>query len=185
MGRHDEAVREAQSAVELDPLSAWNQFRVGSAFYFASRYDEAIEVFKKNIELDAHFQGNYALIALASAGMGDLVEAGRWAEEPVFVQSLFSQGPRGFIYALTGRRTEALQMLSELELLSQKHYVSPHHPMWIHYALGETGAWRADLQRAYEERTNSLVMLNTAPAAEAMRSEPFLQEILRKMGLRQ
>jgi serine/threonine protein kinase/Tfp pilus assembly protein PilF len=185
MGRHDEAVREAQSAVKLDPLSAWNQFRVGYAFYFASRYDEAIEVFKKNIELDAHFQGNYALIALASAGKGDLVEAGRWAEEPVFVQSLFSQGPRGFIYALTGRRTEALQMLSELELLSEKHYVSPHHPMWIHYALGDTDAWRADLQRAYEERTNSLVMLNTAPAAEAMRSEPFLQEILRKMGLRQ
>jgi tetratricopeptide (TPR) repeat protein len=184
-GRNDEAIREAQRAIELDPLSALAAFRLGFVFYFAGRNDEAIEMFKKGIELDPNFPGNYALLAIVCAGKGDLVEATRWAEDPFFVRTLFSSGPRGLIYALTGRRTDALQMLSELEQLSKKHYVSPHHSILTNYALGNMDACRAALQQAYEDRTNTLVFFNTIPALQALRSEPFLQEILRTMGLRE
>jgi eukaryotic-like serine/threonine-protein kinase len=181
--RFDEAVREARRAVECDPVSALAAHSLGMAFYMAGKFDEAIEVFKKIVELVPVFPGSYALLVIINAGKGTVQEAIRWAEEPMFVRTLFSQGPRGFAYALAGRRAEAMQMLTELEDLSQKHYVSPHHAMMIRYALGDTDGWKADLRRQYEERTNTMVYFNVAPLLGSMRSEPLFQEIMQKMGL--
>jgi tetratricopeptide (TPR) repeat protein len=181
--RFDEAIREAQRAVECDPVSALAAHSLGVAFYMAGKLDEAIEVFKKTVAVVPGFPGSYAVLTLINAGKGDLLEAIRWAEEPMFAKTVFSQGPRGVAYALAGRRADAVQMLNELDDLSQKHYVSPQHAMFIRYALGDSDGWKAELRRAYEERTNSMVFFNVVPFLEPMRSEPVFREIMQKMGL--
>src|SRR5262249_5768666 len=137
MKRHDEAIKEAQRAVELEPLSALIALALGVTLLFAHRVDEAIESLKRCFDLDPNFPGGPAMLASAYAAKGDFAEATRWAEEPLFVRTPFSAGPRGLVYALTGRDADARRMLDELEQLSKKHYVSPHHSFFIHYALGD------------------------------------------------
>ena len=51
-GRFDEALAEANRALELDPLSLLINTGLGWCFYSARRYDEAIEQCRKTLELD-------------------------------------------------------------------------------------------------------------------------------------
>src|SRR5262249_13296020 len=46
-GRFDEAIAEMKRARELDPLSAGIQNALGAAFYWAGRYDEALQQFRE------------------------------------------------------------------------------------------------------------------------------------------
>ena len=48
-------LQSAKRALELDPLAARAHADVGYALYFARRYDEAIEQFKKTIDMDPKF----------------------------------------------------------------------------------------------------------------------------------
>ena len=185
MKRYGDAARETERAIELDPVSALTTYTLGLIYYCATRFDEAIVVCKKAIELDPSFPGAYAGLILSYAAKADPIEVIRWAEEPIYAKSHLSQGPRGIAYAVAGRRTDALQMLSELEQLSQKQYVSPHHSIFIHYALGDMDAFRAGLRTAYEDRTNTLVFFNIIPLLEPVRSDPAFQEIMQKVGLPQ
>jgi hypothetical protein len=50
---------------------------------------------KECIELDPHFPGGYALLTFVHAAKGDLTEATRWAEHPLFVRTPLSQVPAG------------------------------------------------------------------------------------------
>src|SRR4029450_12697327 len=47
MGRLDEAITEARQAQEADPLSLIASAVAGRTFYFARRYDQAIEQLRK------------------------------------------------------------------------------------------------------------------------------------------
>lgn len=49
-GRLEEAIAEMKRAQELDPLSLIISTNVGWAYYFARRYDQAIEQHRKTIE---------------------------------------------------------------------------------------------------------------------------------------
>src|SRR5207302_6582856 len=51
LGRFDEAIAEGARAVELDPVSVSINTSLGVTFYYARRYDRAIEQLKKTVEL--------------------------------------------------------------------------------------------------------------------------------------
>lgn len=53
-GRSDQAIREGRLAVELDPLSPEIHMVPGWDYYFARRYDLAVEL-HKSLELDPNF----------------------------------------------------------------------------------------------------------------------------------
>lgn len=54
-GRFEEAITKAKRAVELDSLSLGINWFLGSVFYFARQYDQAIEQYRKTLELDPNF----------------------------------------------------------------------------------------------------------------------------------
>ena len=53
MGRHDEALKHAEIARSLDPLSLIIQTWTGLRYYFAGKNDQAIAEYRKAIELDS------------------------------------------------------------------------------------------------------------------------------------
>jgi Tfp pilus assembly protein PilF len=55
LGRYEEGVAAAHRAVLLDPLSPDHLSQEGRALFRARRYPEAIESFKKALELDPNF----------------------------------------------------------------------------------------------------------------------------------
>jgi eukaryotic-like serine/threonine-protein kinase len=184
MGRHGEAIREAQQAVTLDPLSTLSGLSLGSACYFGRRYDEAIDVLKKNIEMDPAFPGSYAFMALSFLAKGDFANAVNSIEGSSFVANVPpSVGLRGGIYGMVGRTEDAKRRLEELQELAKHEYVSPHHFAMINLGLGDMEEVRKHLWAAYEERANPVVLFKVAPAFDPLRSDPVFQEIIKKVGL--
>ena len=55
LGRFDEAIKEGQRAVELDPLSLIINADLGSTLMIARRYDDAIAQLRKTLVLDGNF----------------------------------------------------------------------------------------------------------------------------------
>ena len=55
MGRHQEALSQAERARDLDPLSLIINTWVGLRYYFARRYEQAIEEYGKALELGSRF----------------------------------------------------------------------------------------------------------------------------------
>jgi TolB-like protein/Tfp pilus assembly protein PilF len=55
MGRSDKSIGERKRALELDPLSVFMNFGLALSFYHAGQYDQAIEQFKKTLEMDENF----------------------------------------------------------------------------------------------------------------------------------
>jgi tetratricopeptide (TPR) repeat protein len=184
MGRHDEAIREAQRALTLDPLSVTSGINMGGTYYLSRRYDEAIDVLKKNVEMDPAHPGSYSFLALSFLAKGDFANAIMWIEKPGFVAKIPpSVGLRGGIYARVGRTEDAKRMLEELQELAKHTYVSPHHFAMINSGLGNTEEFRKDMRAAYEERANSICLLKVVPVLDPLRSDPVFQEIINKVGL--
>jgi tetratricopeptide (TPR) repeat protein len=54
--------------LELDPLSLINNADLGTAYYFARRYDEAIDQLRKTLEMDPSFYPAHASLGRAFEG---------------------------------------------------------------------------------------------------------------------
>jgi adenylate cyclase len=131
MSRFDEAIAEAKRAVSLDPLSLRMNLRLGWAYMIARRYDEAIDQYKKTLELDPnYFQArlylawSYTFKGLYPEAFAEYKKMGDYGSSNNFV---------GFLYAVSGRRSEALKVIERIKRLSAQQYVDPYN-MAIPYA---------------------------------------------------
>ena len=70
MGRHAEALRQAETARALDPLSPIIQTWVGLRYYFAGKPQAAIAEYRKALELDPNFAPAHWHLGWAYEQMG-------------------------------------------------------------------------------------------------------------------
>jgi len=89
----------------------------------------------------------------------------------------------GYLYAVAGRRAEALTTLAELQRLAQQQYVPPYHYAWIYTGLGDKDKAIALLQQVYAEHTQHVVDFKTVPMFDSLRSDERFQELVQKVGL--
>ncbi|MGB6380531.1 MAG: adenylate/guanylate cyclase domain-containing protein, partial [Syntrophobacteria bacterium] len=83
-GQHDKALAQAEKTVALNPNSAWAQFMVGKALFFAGRTEESIPEYKKALRLDPIPKNNlFWSLGLSYAYMGQYKEAMTWCEKAV------------------------------------------------------------------------------------------------------
>ena len=69
MGKLDEAIAEMKRAQELDPLSPIISTNLGVAYYYARQYDQAMEQYRKTLEMDPNFiAATFRLIGIYEIG---------------------------------------------------------------------------------------------------------------------
>jgi serine/threonine protein kinase/Tfp pilus assembly protein PilF len=188
MGRHDEAINEADRALELDPLSLYINQSVGHVFCFADEPDRAISVIRRVLEMDPNYSAAHILLGLAYWLKSKPEEAmaefqigmeGSGGLEPV------AQTMVGTVCALTGRRDEGLQIREDLLERSRREYVPAYLLASLSFALGETDRGFEWLDKAYEEHdlylfyVKNLFVLNLVK----LRSDPRYIAMLKKIGL--
>ena len=187
LGRREEALTEMKKAQELDPLSLIINADLGRTFYFARQYDQSLEQFRKTLDMDPNF-------ALAHLWLGQVYEQRRTYEAAivefqkgisVFGGSSYALARLGHAYAVAGRRGEAQMVLNQLDELAKQKYVSPYDTAVIYAGLGEKDRAFAWLERAYEERSNSLDFLKVEPSLDPLRSDARFQDLIRRVGLPQ
>jgi Flp pilus assembly protein TadD len=77
----------------------------------------------------------------------------------------------GHVYGRSGRRREAEEMYSQLQLQAKTDYVPTSYLAWIQVGLGETARALELLEKAYRERNQELPYLKVEPAWDPLRSE--------------
>ncbi len=91
-------------------------------------------------------------------------------------------GFMGYAHALNGQRAEAETVLSILEEVAQRKYVSPYSLLLIHLALGPLERVFQLLEQLYVERNDWLVWLKVSPELKNVRNDPRFQDLLRRIG---
>ncbi len=183
-GRFDEALREVKRAQELDPLRTGLIGNEGSILYYARRYDEAIA--KKQIHAQLAAENPFAHLELANA----YVQKGQYAEAILSYQTSIKleETPSaliylGRVYALTGKRVEAIAVLDKLK--TTEKYVSPAELSILYAALGDKEKAFAALEKAYTERDIRLASLKVEPGYDPLRDDSRFQDLLRRVGFSQ
>ena len=180
MNRHDEAILEAQRALELDPLSLIINAQMGWAFYYARRYDEAIAQLKKTLDLDSTFTparhrlaAAYELKGMHGAAIAELQKMGKGLDENAAYLALL-----GYAYAHSGNLKEAERMRARITL---------HPPAFgdsdlalIYTGLGDNDKAFESLHRARAAR--EVVGVRADPLFDPLHSDPRFQELFRTMN---
>jgi len=156
------------------------------AFVLSRRYEEAITESRKSLELDPDYW-----LALWFQGQA-LEQLGRYAEAlPPLKKGhmaladnpsvLVAEEAR--VYALSGRRADALRTLDQLMAMSKHTQVSKYAIASVYMALGDKDQAFARLNQACAERSVNLEFLKVAPELDVLRSDTRFQDLVRKLNL--
>src|SRR5438094_375045 len=127
--RFNESIAEAQRAQELDPLSPEIVAQLGTVYLFMRRYDDSIAQYQKALELNPNLpvvrtlrSWAYAMkhmypLALAEYDKIPDQDKAVGAENQVVATGL------GWVYAVSGRRADALKIAQQFRDLSSHAYV--------------------------------------------------------------
>ena len=185
MGRFEEAVTQAQAGRDLDPLSLEANANLGLQLLHTGRSQEALGWIEEALELDIDFWGAHWVFGNYHLKVGSYREAVNEFRQAVALSdgNTVSLASLGHAYAIAGQESEANGVLSRLEELEERRYVSPALIAYIHAGLDETDLAFQRLEEAFEQRSRYLVWLKVAPEYEKLRSDPRYEMLLTRVGL--
>jgi len=185
MGRHEEAITEAQRGIELDPLSATLVFKLGQEFCYRRDYDRAMEQLQIALELEPNFVWAHVYLAQVCAWKGRYEESLAACEKAasLFGGNAYSRALRGLILAMAGRIDEAKTILNDVKKQPELDSMALISLADIYSVLGEKDEAFELLERAYQERVSLMIFLGVYPTFGNIRSDPRFADLLRRMGL--
>ena len=178
-GRFEEAEREMRRAAELDPLSTIAQAGIGWLLIFARDFERAIHELQRALQQDPEFALAHLWLGLAHLGAGrprqalpcfarmlSLTDTGTY-------ESVLGLGGLARAHAAAGETDEASAILAGLLEQEEKgRYVSSFQLAKVLQAIGDVPAALSRLERAYDERSHSMVFLRVDRQLEALAEEP-------------
>jgi tetratricopeptide (TPR) repeat protein len=88
--------------------------------------------------------------------MAALNSKGPAIEIPTPAEDQVVAGGLGYIYAVSGKRREALDIIAQFNKLSQSRYVDTYMVAAIYAGLGDNDSALDQLNKAFEERSTSM-----------------------------
>jgi len=182
--RFDEAFREANIALELDPVSVVINFFWGNLYEAAGQIEKSVEQYLKALEMDPDFALAYNFLGCSYAQLEKYPEAiavGKKAVEISGGSSLY-MSYLGWTYGRAGKDEEAMNILEELQELSNNQYVSPYQISIVYLGLGENDKAFEWLDKAHEDRCETLSYIKTDAVFDPVRDDPRFAELLKKIS---
>jgi serine/threonine protein kinase/Tfp pilus assembly protein PilF len=189
--RFSEALAEGTRAQELDPLFPDIVANLGFTHLLMQHYDESIAQFRKVLDLKSNVPVAHAFTAVAYAMKGmhrqALAEYDQISDQDKAVapETQLIADTLGWIYAVSGRRADALKIALEFRQLSTHAYVDSYQLGTIYAGLGEKDEVFRLLEKAYDQHSPDIVFLAVDPFWYGMRSDPRYADLLRRIGLPQ
>jgi TolB-like protein/DNA-binding winged helix-turn-helix (wHTH) protein/Tfp pilus assembly protein PilF len=182
LGRSEESIAEARRALDLDPLSVLGNEQLASSYLSARQYDLAIEQYQKTLELYPNQAGPrdslgwaYVYKGLYDKGLQEIEKS--YGEDPDLSPEV------AYVYAVSGNRAKARQILQRLLNLSKQAPIQPHHFALIYAGLGMNEEALVWLEQAYQQHSRMMVWLKVDQRFDRLRPDPRFQDLMRRVGL--
>jgi TolB-like protein/Tfp pilus assembly protein PilF len=184
LGRFDEAIAEGKRAIELDPLSPIINTDLGYTMINARRYGEAIAQLRTTLGIDPTFYYAHDTLGRALELKGDLAAA---IAEYTKAQQLTDNnlGSRVLLAAAkaqSGDKEAAVQMLAELEELSQNRNVRAFWRTLLYLSLGnrdEAIRWLEQSVAGHEDTDVNFIKVD--PMLDPLRGDPRFEALVQKV----
>jgi hypothetical protein len=88
----------------------------------------------------------------------------------------------GHVYARSGEKAKALDILKELETMARQRYVSPVDFAVVYAGLGDADSTFLWLEKAYQARATRIHELPTM-YFDSVRSDPRYADLMKRVGL--
>ncbi|MBI2994273.1 MAG: tetratricopeptide repeat protein [Gammaproteobacteria bacterium] len=185
IGRHEHAIKEAEHARHVDPLSTEVNMNLAWQLHQAGRQDEALARLNWTLDLNPDFWGVHWALGHVHLTLGQHRTAVDAFRRSVMAKGGYTIPLQGLGYALavTGDRAGALEVIGRLDEIAGNAYVSPCHYAAIHAGLGETDRSFEFLEKAVELRSRSMAWLKVAKEFAGMRGDPRFQSLIRRIGI--
>jgi TolB-like protein/DNA-binding winged helix-turn-helix (wHTH) protein/Tfp pilus assembly protein PilF len=189
MGRHDEALREIQTARRLDPLSLITITTDGILRYQARRYDEALATCQHALELDPGFFMARVCVATVYVKKRMYKEGVEQRYKAMLAEGIAKEDQEKFwrAYATDGIRGAQRWLIQyRAQRLSKnpgKEYIPGYYLAVLHGALGERDRAFEWLDRSFQQRDSFLTRLKVDPNLDDLRDDPRFRTFLDRLKL--
>jgi serine/threonine protein kinase/tetratricopeptide (TPR) repeat protein len=186
--RFDDSVAEAERAQKLDPLSPHALSNLGYVYLSIRRYDEAIAQFESALELSpdagdirAQLAWAYGVKHMLPQALAEYEKISA-AEKAMTTENQTVTSGLGWLYAVSGRRADALKMVKDFKDLSSHTYVDPYNIAVIYAGLGDKDEVFRWLEKGYEQRSSGMPYLTTDPFWPGIHSDPRYADLRSRMA---
>lgn len=181
-GRIDEALKQWETARELDPLSSFIARLVAYAHFVRRDYPLALTLLRQANQLGPQFSTYWEIEIYTQNGAFDeaLAEVNRLT--PGRERDLYLQFSRALLFAAQKRSADALAIAATLEEAARSNMASGHLIARIHLATG-------DRDRAFEWMNRTLdagavpIFYKDSPLWDSVRTDQRFVALLRRMGV--
>jgi tetratricopeptide (TPR) repeat protein len=181
--RLEEAIAEGKRSLELEPLDLNHGANLSGLYFYAGRYDEALEHARQVNGLDANFiVGRWALSqAYIQKGMyAEAIELNEKALQTEPTNQVYLRFA-GIAYAKAGRRQDAEKIIDRFREIARSQYVMSYHLALIYSALGDKEKALTELETALSERDYLLPRIQVEPFLDPLRDDPRFQELIARL----
>ncbi len=185
MGRHDEALREIETARRLDPLSLVINTTEGILRYQARRYDEALATCQRALELDPDFFMARVCMATVYVKKKMYKEGVEQRHKAMIAEGIAKEDQEKFwrAYATAGIQGAQRWLIEHRAQRIDKQYIPGYYMAVLYGALGENDKAFEWLERSYQQRDSFLTRLKVDPNLDDLRADPRFQSLLERMKL--
>jgi serine/threonine-protein kinase len=181
IGRFNQGISEIDRALVLEPRSPVSQVGSGIVHYLARDYDEAITRAKRALDLEPEFFPARVLLGMVlfqqdrfTEGLSEVKKAASLASVP------WTLGYLGYGYGISGKRREALGVLTRLQRTPRQIYVSPFVITLVLKGVGHSAEALRSLLKTYKDRNELIGFALGSPELDDLRSDPRFAMMLQR-----
>lgn len=158
-GRFEQAIKEAEIAIELEPHSLLVNYHVGWIYWFANRLDDTLRIIWLMIRVDPNFYGAYAqrgTVYLVREKYEDAIREFEKALRMSPDQQVL--GVLGYTYGVLGKKSEAFAIINKI-IEANDHHAHEVNIARIYAGLGDCDKTFEWLEKAHKKRNGDLIYL--------------------------
>ncbi|WP_138431043.1 adenylate/guanylate cyclase domain-containing protein [Fodinibius saliphilus] len=187
IGKSELAIKWMELALQCKPASLMYNVGLGRTFYFAQKYEQAIQQFDYTLELDASF-----LPAIDGKGWAYMAMGNEEKAHYTFdiYQNLVSQEQENipqlvYVAAKKGMDEIATHFLDVLQLGSTggRYNITSVDVAQIYVGLQKFDEAFFHLQRAIDDKIGKALFINVDPVWEPLRSDQRYKQLINRIGL--
>lgn len=175
----DKAIEISKKILESDPLHFKSHWQLGLSYYFAARFEAAVDAFDKAIELEPSDSESYHWKSTSLGFLQKFDEAKLASQKAIELSedNPWSHFSHLILKVLLGQEKEVLKSVESQD------FMDPMDPALLYALMGLKDKAFAKLEEGYKAKSIMMVTLKNYWIWDPIRDDERFQEMLERMNL--